>query len=76
MADEWVKIEHQGEMRYFRRSSINRFYAEVQLIVSHARCVIDPEEIRLAEELEKQKPPRRRLLTEEDLVERAAAKGF
>jgi len=75
VGSEWWKIDHHGQTRYFRRSSIARLYAEVQLIVSHARPVFDPDEIRVAEETEKREPPRKKLLSEEDIVDRAAKKG-
>ncbi len=75
MADEWVKIRYAGRMRYFRRDSLRQLYEHLQFLVVNARCVLDPDEIRLAEEMEKRNEPLRKLLTEQDIVDRAAAKG-
>lgn len=72
MAAEWVKIEYAGRMRYFRREALNQLYAHLQYLVTNARCVLDPEEIRLAEEMERNLPKR---LTAQDIVDRAAAKS-
>lgn len=75
MTQEWVKIRYAGRMRYFRRDSLNKLYEHLQYLVCHARAVIDPNEVRLTEEMEKQYAPRMKLLTERDIVERAAARG-
>ena len=75
MADEWEKIRYAGRMRYFRRRSLIQLYEHLQFLVTNCRVVVDPDEIRLAEEMEKQNEPLLKLLTEEDIVDRAAAKG-
>jgi glycine/serine hydroxymethyltransferase len=72
MRDEWMKLEYAGRMRYFRRESLCKMYKHISYLVANARLVIDPEEIRRAEEEEKQRP---KLLTAQEIVDRAAEKG-